>query len=158
MVVRSSLNLTCKNILEFLYCNLKSCYSAQLFLCPTSEHSIFRASFTKHVKHLTLNVASIFMQHKTHKWEHYQTEVALDSCLTHPYWKVWHWAKLSLLSCVVIDYGSLCCDGPRYFGHTLTLNWHLTKPVPSERRELQPYNLPGVEILSHLKKSDLVEL
>jgi hypothetical protein len=35
----------------------------------------------------------------------------------------------------------------------LTLNWHVTKPVPSDRRELQPYNLPIAWILSHLKKN-----
>jgi len=34
----------------------------------------------------------------------------------------------------------------------LTLNWRVTKPVPSDRRELQPYNLPIAWILPHLKK------
>jgi hypothetical protein len=36
---------------------------------------------------------------------------------------------------------------------TLTFNW-----VPSDKRELQPYNLPIVRILPHFKFFDLVEL
>jgi hypothetical protein len=40
----------------------------------------------------------------------------------------------------------------------LTLNWCATNPVPSDRRELQPYNLPIAWIFCHIfKKSDVVE-
>jgi hypothetical protein len=43
-------------------------------------------------------------------------------------------------------------------GHKLTLNCHLIKLMPSERRELYPYRIQIAEILSHLVKSDLVDL
>jgi hypothetical protein len=33
-----------------------------------------------------------------------------------------------------------------------TFNWCSTKPMPSEKKELQPYNLPIAGILPHLKK------
>jgi hypothetical protein len=33
-----------------------------------------------------------------------------------------------------------------------TFNWRSTKPMPSEKKELQPYNLPIAGILPHFKK------
>jgi hypothetical protein len=39
-----------QNLLEFLYCKWRACYSAQLFLCLVSGQSIFTTRFMKSVK------------------------------------------------------------------------------------------------------------